>query len=146
MGANEFDAHTLFDATEDRLCDSGTVDKPGAMFSGSALVIIDFCDVLDALRVRVGDTSGSLLIFVGVSKLLLRGGCMDLIGLILTPGLLLGATSAAAGAGEDEVLMEDSLDAVCLDKRPARELRERGCCGRFGSCVGIAGTSGMPSL
>jgi hypothetical protein len=55
----------------------------------------------------------------------------------------LNGLSCTAGREEDEVLMEDSLDAVCLDRRPARELSERGCSGRSGSLVGIAGTSGM---
>jgi hypothetical protein len=49
------------DAAEDGLCDSGTVDRPGAFVSGSAAAIVDLCDVPHALRLMSRDTSGSLL-------------------------------------------------------------------------------------
>jgi hypothetical protein len=122
------------------------VDRPAAVVPGSVVAIVDFCEVPDALRLMSRETSGSLLALVGVSKLAFRGGCIDLIGLILMPGLPLGPKSAVEGAGEDDVLIEDSLDVVCLERRPARELRDRGCCGRSGSSAGIAGTSGMEPL
>jgi hypothetical protein len=39
-----------FYATEDGLCDSETVDRPGAFVSGSAAAMVDFWDVPDALQ------------------------------------------------------------------------------------------------
>jgi hypothetical protein len=53
--------------------------------------------------------STSKMTLVGVSKLAFRGGCIDLIGLILIPGLPFGPKSAVEGAGEDNVLIEESL-------------------------------------
>jgi hypothetical protein len=71
---------------------------------------------------------------------------MVLIGLILTGLCFLITISVGFGVGEGEPTPDDTIDMVCLEKRPANPPKEFSCGSFLGVFSGNAGSSGMDPL